>query len=62
MDIPFRSMQRQHTIIYLGAIDPSAADDELAASNMQAYAGFDMEQAGYRNFGAANVRRRGADA
>lgn len=56
MDVPFRSMQRQHENIYLGSIeDPSADDDELSAANMQAYAGFNMEE--YRYFAADNVRR-----
>ena len=59
MDVPFRSMQRQHEIIYLGSIDdPSAAaDDELSAANMRVFAGVDMEQAGYRTSGGNNVRR-----
>ena len=59
MDVQFRSMQRQHTLIYLASIDdPSAAADELSSVNMRAYAGFNMEDAGYRHFAAQNVRRR----
>lgn len=52
MDVQYRSMQRQHQLIYLAALDddPSVPADEVPDINFQAYAGFDMAEAGYQTF------------
>ena len=44
MDVAFRGMQLQHTLIYLASLDdPSAPEGTVSDINMQAYAGFNTE-------------------
>ena len=57
MDVPFRAMQQQHLRVYLASLeDPSPAEGEVSGVNMQMYAAFDMEEAGYLDFGEGQVR------
>lgn len=52
MDVPFRGLQRQHSLVYLASLnDPSASANQLTESSMQAYGGFDMDEAGYLEYG-----------
>ncbi|CAM9313400.1 unnamed protein product, partial [Laminaria digitata] len=56
MDVPFRGMQRQHLLVYLASLeDPSPAAGGVSGVNMQMYAAFDMEAAGYLDFGEGQV-------
>lgn len=57
MDVPFRGMQRQHSLVYLASVDnPSPAAGEASEVNTQMYPGFDMAEDGYLDFGLATVR------
>lgn len=59
MDVPFRGMQRQHLLVYLASLeDPSPAAGVVSGVNMQMYAAFDMEEAGYLDFGEGQVTPR----
>ena len=59
MDVPFRAMQQQHLLVYLASIeDHSPAEGEVSGVNMQMYAAFDMEAAGYLDFGEGQVRTK----
>ncbi|CAN0322734.1 unnamed protein product, partial [Laminaria digitata] len=56
MDVPFRGMQQQHLLVYLASLeDPSPVAGEVSGVNMQMYAAFDMEAAGYLDFGEEQV-------
>lgn len=57
MDVPFRSMQRQHLLVYVAALDdPSLSAGEVSNVTMQSYAGFNMEEAGFLDHTEQNVR------
>lgn len=51
IDVPLLGMQRQHELAYMAALDdPSPAAGDVSDINFQAYAGFNMEASGYRDF------------
>ncbi|CAM9362022.1 unnamed protein product [Ectocarpus fasciculatus] len=51
MDVPFRGMQRQQSLVYLAALDnPSLPDDPDESANLQAYPAFDMLDAGFSTY------------
>ena len=59
MDVPFRGMQDQHLLVYLASLeDPAPAAGVVSGVNMQMYAAFDMEEAGYLDFGEGQVKQR----
>lgn len=55
--LPQIAMQRQHSLVYLAALDnPSAVEGVVSQINMQAYAAFDMTV--YLDYGLNHVRTR----
>lgn len=51
MDVAFRGMQRQHSLIFIAALEDPTAERVVPYINFQSYPDFDMSHEGYLKWG-----------